>query len=66
MHIALSCSVELSMKKVLYAWGQVERGSYYNKPAFLMAHPADKCKNANNCWHKIIYEQDKGVCALRA
>ena len=22
-------------------------------------YPAHKCKNANNCWHFNIYEQDK-------
>ena len=24
-------------------------------------YPAHKCYNANNCWHFIIYEQDKYI-----
>ena len=33
--------------------------AHLNEPEI---YPAHKCKNANNCWHFYIYQQDKYMC----
>ena len=56
-----SCSTELSMKFQLLIKTKIPANkevSYFKSLRCCIYH-ANKCLNANNCWHFNIYEQDK-------
>ena len=56
-----SCSTQLSMKfKLLINIEIVKIDGIFRLNSLEPAiYPANKCLNANNCWHFNIYEQDK-------
>ena len=56
-----TCSSQLIMKFQLLINVEVVKncGKFRFKTQKLVIYPAHKCKNANNCWHFYIYEQDK-------
>ena len=51
-----SYSTQLSMKVQLF---MKNNNFILLKTLRCCIYPADKCKNANNCWHFNIFEQDK-------
>ena len=55
------CSAQLSMKLTVLIntrIAQINRCVRFRSPKPLI-YPADKCLNANNCWHFNVYQQDK-------
>ena len=55
-----SSSAQLSMKFQLLINAEIVKisGKFRFIPQNLVIYPANKCLNANNCWHFNIYEQD--------
>ena len=61
-----SISAQLSMKFQLLINVEIIKisGKFRFKTQKLVIYPANKCLNANNCWHFNIYEQDKFLSQL--
>ena len=59
-----SCSSQMSTKFQLVIKTKIPTNEevYCFKSLRCCIYPADKCLNANDCWHFNIYEQDK-ICA---
>ena len=55
-----SCSTQLYMKLKLLIKTKIQTNEEVNcfKSLRCCIYPANKCKNANNCWHFNSYEQD--------
>ena len=56
-----SCLTQLSMKFQLLTKTKIQANKEVScfKSLRCCTYHANKCKNANNCWHFNIYEQDK-------
>ena len=56
-----SCSTQLSTKLQLHIKAKILSNNDVScfKTLICYIYHANKCKNANNCWHFNIYEQDK-------
>ena len=56
-----SCSTQLSMKFKMLINIEIAKidGIFRFNLLETAIYPANKCLNANNCWHFNIYEQDK-------